>query len=333
MNRNQSKKEITVLARQVAEANQLTGPIRTLAALSDRFRLVEQIGFACNPFSPSVIPEGYEVTEHVVFISTNPQDREVYKGFFCKEGEVALTKVGLLKILGAMGATLINPADPQSKPYSFRTDDRRNPLYCSWSACLWVRDLTLKWVAFPGSKEIDLRDKRVIGGEFIEMGAERKQLVRQAAKYAAGDARSFTGPRKFERKFEELLGQAQQNIESLAETKAILRALRSVAGIRPAYLIEELNRKPFYAHGLRFVPDMSDKRVRLLVTAAEYGVVEQLFGGQPTKPGMNFDAPVRRPGLTPVSKVVEVKPVVARTARKKAAKPTSFSIASSAAGS
>ncbi|HKV40297.1 MAG TPA: hypothetical protein VJX67_13880, partial [Blastocatellia bacterium] len=264
-----------VAAQKAMQDNWLKTPIRAVSEFAGRLKQVEQLGFLCNPFTPTAIPESYSLSEQIVMIHPEESEREVYKGFFCKGDYVALTKIGVLKIFRALGASVV---------FSSRTDDRRDPHYCAWSVMVRIRDVTGRWIDYPGSKEIDLRYK---GADWQNV---RKQAVDDQGEFEEG-------------KFKRLVNQARQNIQSNAETKALLRAVRGIGGIRPAYKKEDLATKPFYCYRLQFEPDMSDQRVKELVTAAEFGVVGQLWGGARDSSGG-----LARPGVARSSAPSEIRP-------------------------
>jgi hypothetical protein len=244
-------------AIQVMQDHALKGRLKNADDFIARIRQVEQLGFVCNPYTTTAIPEGYEPVEAVVLISPELSDKEVWKGFFCQGDEVALTKIGVNKIFDAIGATVL---------WSHRTDDGSDSAYCSWSVMIRVRDITGNTMDYPGSKEIDLR---VVDSGAIKDGAETEKIRNQSHK-ENGDF----DPAKFRR----LHTQAREHIMSNCETKALLRAVRGKAGIRPTYKKAELARKPFYCYRLRWVPDMTNPRVVEMVAAAELGLANQLYG-------------------------------------------------------
>jgi hypothetical protein len=73
-------------------------------------------------------------------------------------------------------------------------------------------------------------------------------------------------------------GQAAKRIHELAMTEAYLRGIRKGLAMEQAYPLEDLKVKPFVVYACVPDPDMSDPRVRLLVTASQLNCVAQLFG-------------------------------------------------------
>jgi len=78
------------------------------------------------------------------------------------------------------------------------------------------------------------------------------------------------------------LRQARQNVGTLAETKAKLRAIRSAMGLKQRYTLDELSR-PFIIPVLVPLLDTSDPAIRRLVAAKALGVVGELYGSMAAK--------------------------------------------------
>jgi hypothetical protein len=70
----------------------------------------------------------------------------------------------------------------------------------------------------------------------------------------------------------------------LAKTKS-LNGLARKLGVRQVYVIDELARKPFIVARPVFMPDMTDPRVREMVTAANLGARHLLYPGAEQVPG------------------------------------------------
>lgn len=67
---------------------------------------------------------------------------------FMKEGEVALSKNGLMALLRAAGAN----------PTTHRLDDGTRKHYSEYEALVYLQDLDGAWVQYPGHKTVDLSD-------------------------------------------------------------------------------------------------------------------------------------------------------------------------------
>lgn len=115
------------------------------------------------------------------------------------------------------------------------------PNYWNYRAELQIRTLDAQWATREGSKEIDLTD----------------------------DSPAIKGWTQ------QRLQNARANGAANAETKAILRALRSAFGLEST--TEDKARKPYVIPVLVYeAPD--DPAVRLLQAATEMGVIRQVFG-------------------------------------------------------
>ena len=73
------------------------------------------------------------------------------------------------------------------------------------------------------------------------------------------------------------LDQGRQFVAELAESKALLRALRPALKLKQKYTVEEIE-KPFVYLHLVFTPDMSDPEIRRMVAAKQLGLMTQLYG-------------------------------------------------------
>ncbi len=126
---------------------------------------------------------------------------------------------------------------------SRRTDDRKDPLFCEYQVMIEGVQLDGNRTRIVGTKAVDLRD-----GSGQTAAMKDRQLAQERA-----------------------------NIDTLAETKALLRAIRAAFSLSQKYTVEELNR-PFIIPKL--VPDLdtSDPVVRQLVAAKALGITGTLYG-------------------------------------------------------
>ena len=114
---------------------------------------------------------------------------------------------------------------------SYRVDDGSHPYYCHWRCLAEYKAFSGQDMRVPGNKQMDLRDGSPQASEQTE-----KQLHQQ---------------RKF--------------IMEHAETKAMLRAIRST-GLKTSYTLDDL-RKPFVAARLMMTGRSDDPRLRRLFAA------------------------------------------------------------------
>jgi hypothetical protein len=78
------------------------------------------------------------------------------------------------------------------------------------------------------------------------------------------------------------LKSARQFVPDLAETKALLRAVRGALALKQKYTVDELAR-PFVVPALVPNVDMSDPEIKRMVAAKALGVSGQLYGPPPTE--------------------------------------------------
>jgi hypothetical protein len=98
---------------------------------------------------------------------------------FMSQGEVGLSKNGLVAILAASGAN----------PITTRLDDRSNPHVAEFAAVVYHQDFDGTWRQYPGTKRVDLSDgspgaiamkpkQLEIARQFIAENAESKAILR-----------------------------------------------------------------------------------------------------------------------------------------------------------
>jgi len=126
---------------------------------------------------------------------------------------------------------------------SHRTDDGREQYVCDWQVRISVPQLDGTRVEYIGSKRVDYRD-------------------------GSAQVASFTSNQ---------LASARQFLHEMAETKALLRAVRGALALRQKYTLTELA-KPFVVPALVPDPDMSDPEVRKMVAAQSLGIADKIYG-------------------------------------------------------
>ena len=183
-------------------------PTKPLTQIEDLRNAWKSLEGQCNLVSPVVIvdtiPEMHAISLRSVMVdpTTNRfnQGPEVYHDRrFCGEGEVALGGVALRKIAAAAGIQMIERR---------RLDDRSDPNYCEIEIIIGVRDFDGTWRQVTNAKEIDLR-----AGAPETMKAE-KDGGHKTGRMIPLDASA--------------LGDRRRHIQSLCETKAFYRAIRTI---------------------------------------------------------------------------------------------------------
>jgi len=144
---------------------------------------------------------------------------------------------------------------------SGRTDDRSDPHYCSWQAVGTVKHFDGTLQTISASKEMDLRK----------------------------------GSPQIEGKTDKWIRQTRQHIMAHAETKAQLRAIRSI-GIKTSYTKGELE-QPFLVAKLMFTGQTDDPALRRefarMIAQSQFAAQGALYG-QPQA----FPAPAPQPALS-----------------------------------
>lgn len=194
-----------------------------LALAADRFNLL----------SPATnvghLPEATAVALSVIYVDS----RLTKDGGDCWAmgyGMLMPAKHKIMQICNALGISW----DPQ---LSGRIDDGSDPHYCKWRAVGRYRRFDGTWQTVMGSKQMDLRD----GSPMIE------KLRKDAAKKNRSADNQVTELRGF--------------IEEHAETKAMLRAVRSAAGMKTSFTKDELD-KPFVAAQLIVTGQTDDPELK-----------------------------------------------------------------------
>lgn len=144
------------------------------------------------------MPEIFQISRRMVMIDPSvPGDNQsgpecYHSSLFHKEGEVSLGRTGLLKILGAAGASPVE---------TVRTDDQTDPHRCAFRVVCAMQDYDGAWRQMPGTAELDLRDgsedaKKMKPGQLTNA---RRKIVRLTESLAMNAAiRALLGlPHKF----------------------------------------------------------------------------------------------------------------------------------------
>ena len=134
-----------------------------------------------------------------------------------------------------------------ANPISTRVDDRKEPFAAEFQAVVYNQDFDGLWRQYPGHKRVDLGPESPV-------------------------AKAMT-PRQLE--------QARQFVAEMAESKAILRALRPLFGLGQVYKVEDLKRKPFVVPKLVKRWDLNDPDQKRAAIQEAMDTTARLFGGAP----------------------------------------------------
>lgn len=134
---------------------------------------------------------------------------------------------------------------------SRRTDDRRDHYVAEFRVVIEIPGIDGTRRRFESSKGVDYRD-----------GSP------QTAAFTANQLKA-----------------ARQFVPELAETKALLRAVRGALALKQKYTIEELG-KPFVVPALVPDLDMSDPDTKRMVTAKALGITDALYGPKALSPAV-----------------------------------------------
>lgn len=199
----------------------------------------------------------HSVTVELVQINPLTTGGEVYKPKGSRE--FAIRKPGLLKLANAAGISW-------NYRESGRVDDGSNPDIVRYKAVGAVRKPTGEPLVVHNTYEMDLRD---IEAE-LQFNYEEKKRFDKEGKY----------PREVEYYVRRDMLQIRKYKNELAETKAMMRVIRSILTIKPTYTQEELHR-PFVVPRVDFTPHLSnDPAVKQAARLAAAGAIRKLYGSE-----------------------------------------------------
>ena len=218
--------------------------------------------------------------------STDPRDNWVYK--IPGGGELGLSKPMLLKLSAASGVTFI----PEK---SGRLDDCQNPHYCRYRVVGQMVTFDGTPIEMMGTKEIDLRDESPLVRNMHRAAQKTEDY------YAKQDKRQSKKVDAWER-----VWATREHIESMAETKAMLRLIRALLGVKTSYGAAEL-KKPFLVMKMVFSPP-DDPEINRMIAAKALGMTDLLYDGgratgeQPARPALHGASdPAVRQGVDSVA--------------------------------
>ena len=236
--------------------DELVGSYRKIKDLNGRLAYAAE---KCHLVSPSTscngLPDGCAVALSMVWVD------EATETYTVGGGKVGLSKVALDKISAAAGISW-------DARQSHRVDDGSDPNYCAWCAVGNMLQLDGTRIQVVGNREIDLRPN----SPQIQSLTEKVRNKNKKKK-----------PGEFQASADDQIRELRQHILGHAETKARLRAVRSI-GIRSSYNPEEL-KKPFVVARLQWTGQSDDPVLRrefALKTADHMlGARNDLYGREP----------------------------------------------------
>jgi len=187
-------------------------------------------------------------------------------------GKLGLSKPMLLKLAAASGVTIVSEK-------SGRLDDCRDPHYCRYRVVGRMTRFDGSMAEMPATKEMDLRDNSPLVHN-MHKAAEKTE------EWKAQDERRK--PQKVDAW--DRIWQTREHLESHAETKAMLRVIRAILGVKTSYSREELE-KPFLVAKMVFSPP-DDPEINRMIAAQQLGMTDALYGPKqgageiPTRPGL-----------------------------------------------
>jgi hypothetical protein len=269
--------------------------IRTAEEWRARVAAMQEAAFVLSPAWVGQIAAGYEVTPTVVVVdpSVDPASgmgADVYHScgiHRCRkrkikgqQGEsdtwkheietVSLNHHALLRMLAAAGVEVDAPRWLQ---------DGTHERY------LWVVESHGSILEFDGRRRplasglgsLDARDGSAdIGGWTLEEWARRARVAEQQRAAAREEDRWKIKPDPIGGWTAERVAQVRHFGRQMALTKS-LNGLARRLGVRQAYGIEELARKPFVFMRLIWMPDLTNPRVAEMVAAAQLGATALLY--------------------------------------------------------
>lgn len=228
----------------LAKVEQQLQPIATVQQFHERIAMLQESAFVCCPFiNLDSIPANYLVSERVVRVNPDPRAKDVYfSGLFC-DGTKENPKTVALTRRALMRIWI---AAAGNILWSKQTGDTSDPRVVQWSVGGEIRQIDGNVIQVIGSKRIDLRD-------------------------GSDDTRGMT---------DKQLAGARAHIYEMAETKAMLRLVRKAMDLSDTYSVEDLRTKLFVTYALVPNLDTTDVETRRMVTAAQLGIVDQVYGSR-----------------------------------------------------
>lgn len=150
-------------------------PARPIGTVEEAVAVFDRLSNQVNLVSPfarlDYIPPMHKISLRVVRIDTDTKGKDVYHNpLFCDSDEVALTRIGLLKVWQAMGGSILE---------SKRTDDRSDPRYCEWTIIGQIKLMDGTVQTYQTTKDVDLREgsDQIVKMKPGQLAGAREQIV------------------------------------------------------------------------------------------------------------------------------------------------------------
>lgn len=269
----QDPKQEQALARQ---GNRALQRIETVGALSVAFDSAKHIILAPKTVMSGGLPAGMTLSIREV----KPEIEDTYwMPKKDKQEMCGLPKTLLMQISDAAGLSWEKPT---------RTDDRKHPHYCEWTASAIKLALDGSRTPYSDAKCVDLRENAgsgIPGKDFEEM----LESAKEANKRAKAKAEQSQSNYKYrERDPMDQIRQARKFISEICLAKAMNRVVANATGIKRAYPKGELKTKTFII--AKLVPDTRDPESKRAVLAEAMGATNAMFGQPQQAPAAVVDA-------------------------------------------
>ena len=220
-------------------------------------------GHVLAPLTLQTIPAMHRPVVVTVKIDKNPAHGEVYQQ---RGDKLSLSGLAFKKLGDAIGIQW-NPDECR------RTDDGRDPDYCSYRMCGKIKALDGTWRVILGDKEIRMS---IVIEELRESKKRELEEGLRDPKQGARIRAKFPDPQEWvEEEVRREALQIKKHMLSRCQTGALCRATKSI-GIRETYAPEELD-KPFVFPKLVFSPDPNNAQDRAFLLQQGSGAVHQLY--------------------------------------------------------
>lgn len=257
------------MAQQTAMAVRGPDAPKDPAAWSDFLRDLQSKCFLVGPVSDfRELPDGFEVRPNYVMLEVGADTFKV--GTEDGEEMHAPTKSGIEKL--ALVAAAVAKAT--------RTDDRRNPLQCEFEAVAQMKLLDGSPQFAGASRAYDFTPE---GQDYVEVFDKAYEKALRYPPNGLKDDAAISANADFAGR--RAVAAARATMTRNCETKAKLRALRTLLGLRSKYKASDLRTKSFAILKLHFTGRSADPQTQRMMTQAVVhtylGASSALFGALP----------------------------------------------------
>ncbi len=301
----QSGQSLSHVHRATEQLEQLlTTPLATVSEMTRAFRELEKYANLIAPVTQvSDILPMHQITISAIYI--DPKDDCYVDSSFCEKGKVGIGKKGLAKLMAGGGVQIIGIR---------QLDDGKHPYYRKVAMSIAIQDFNGRIRTVTMSKEVDFREHREgINPELYkpewEITCSCGNKYTDKFKCPACNADKKAGRSRqtgnLVRLSDTAIARKRIHIGSLAETKALHRAVRQVFALKQKYTIAELE-KPFVVPKLSPHLDPSDPDVKEALIRHALGGEALLYG-----PGASpFSEPTRGQLGLPISQGADIDPAL-----------------------